>query len=498
MTYYDILEISPTASEEVIKMAYKALAKKYHPDTYTGDKAYAELKMKEINEAYEVLSTDRKRYDDENFAKNPEPKVQEEKAVSSNQPKEEVAIPKLRWYQSIFCIFLVIYLFSPIGILIGGIMLYSRWKLINKYYPHKKRVTVIFIICLLLFALSQECSLMGSDSEIKENNGEQLETLDTEAVSSEIQPEPEAILDEQALPEEDFYPDMDTVDMSTTGELSAIFHPVLSNSISQLLGGVDIPSDSVPSLEIKGVKYSDLELQTLYVNFSDPNDLSPQLFMNGELISDSPDDYAIPVELSPGINGFHFVVENKSGKSTEKSFEINFEPPPPQLEVSTTMLVGGRMDLICNVHDLNDVHPELRINGESIEYNGSSSGTNEIHLTLDLDDGENVFSVTVINKYGENVNEMVTVQNNNAQPVLSVKPDTQVVVSPAMLWCKVEDKVDPHPAIYVNGEELEYSEQDDTIWFYVPVIEGENLVEVEVVNNHGKSDSKTIVVTYSP
>ena len=93
---------------------------------------------------------------------------------------------------------------------------------------------------------------------------------------------------------------------------------------------------------------------------------------------------------------------------------------------------------------------------------------------------------------------MVTVQNNNAQPVLSVKPDTQVVVSPAMLWCKVEDKVDPHPAIYVNGEELEYSEQDDTIWFYVPVIEGENLVEVEVVNNHGKSDSKTIVVTYSP
>lgn len=333
MTYYDILEISPTASEEVIKMAYKALAKKYHPDTYTGDKAYAELKMKEINEAYEVLSTDRKRYDDEILEKKSEPKVQEEKETFSSQPKEEIVIPKIRWYQSIFCIFLVIFLFSPIGILIGGIMLYSRWKLINKYYPHKKRVTVIFIICLLLFALSKGCSLTNSDSGTKEKNGEQLETLDTEVVSSEMQPAPEAILDEPVLPKEDFYPDIDT-----TGELSAIFHPVLSNSISQLLGGTNILSDSTPSLEIKGVECSDLELQTLYVNFSDPNDLSPQLFMNGELISDSPDNYAIPVELTPGINEFHFVVENESGKRTEKSFEINFEPPPPQLEVSTTML----------------------------------------------------------------------------------------------------------------------------------------------------------------
>ena len=56
MTYYDILEVSKAASEDVIKMAYKGLVKKYHPDTYDGDKSFAESKMKEINEAYEVLS----------------------------------------------------------------------------------------------------------------------------------------------------------------------------------------------------------------------------------------------------------------------------------------------------------------------------------------------------------------------------------------------------------------------------------------------------------
>jgi DnaJ-class molecular chaperone len=32
MNLYDILEVSPKASEEVIKNAYKALEKKYHPE----------------------------------------------------------------------------------------------------------------------------------------------------------------------------------------------------------------------------------------------------------------------------------------------------------------------------------------------------------------------------------------------------------------------------------------------------------------------------------
>lgn len=65
--YYEILGVSDNASKEVIKKAYIALAKKYHPDTTTFDIGYAEEKMKEINEAYSVLSdeTMRSAYDAE-------------------------------------------------------------------------------------------------------------------------------------------------------------------------------------------------------------------------------------------------------------------------------------------------------------------------------------------------------------------------------------------------------------------------------------------------
>lgn len=72
MTYYEILEISEKASQEVIHMAYKALCKKYHPDVYQGDKHFAEEQIKKINEAYEILSdeTQKKNYD--NSLKNPQ------------------------------------------------------------------------------------------------------------------------------------------------------------------------------------------------------------------------------------------------------------------------------------------------------------------------------------------------------------------------------------------------------------------------------------------
>ena len=65
-TYYEILEVSENASQEVIEKAYKALAKKYHPDSWPRDKIfYAESKFKEITEAYETLSNEnlRKDYD---------------------------------------------------------------------------------------------------------------------------------------------------------------------------------------------------------------------------------------------------------------------------------------------------------------------------------------------------------------------------------------------------------------------------------------------------
>lgn len=58
--YYEVLSVSKDASEDEIKRAYRSLAKKYHPDMNPGD-AEAEVKFKEVNEAYAVLSDSEKR-----------------------------------------------------------------------------------------------------------------------------------------------------------------------------------------------------------------------------------------------------------------------------------------------------------------------------------------------------------------------------------------------------------------------------------------------------
>ena len=51
---YKVLGVSPNASDEEIKRAYRQLAKKYHPDANPGDQAAAE-KMQQINAAYEQI-----------------------------------------------------------------------------------------------------------------------------------------------------------------------------------------------------------------------------------------------------------------------------------------------------------------------------------------------------------------------------------------------------------------------------------------------------------
>lgn len=58
--YYEVLGVERNADEATIKKAYRALAKKYHPDMNPGDKE-AEKKFKEASEAYAVLSDADKR-----------------------------------------------------------------------------------------------------------------------------------------------------------------------------------------------------------------------------------------------------------------------------------------------------------------------------------------------------------------------------------------------------------------------------------------------------
>ena len=58
--YYKVLEITKSASQEEIKKAYRKKALQYHPDKNPGN-ADAEKRFKEISEAYEVLSDEKKR-----------------------------------------------------------------------------------------------------------------------------------------------------------------------------------------------------------------------------------------------------------------------------------------------------------------------------------------------------------------------------------------------------------------------------------------------------
>ncbi|OHA18112.1 MAG: molecular chaperone DnaJ [Candidatus Taylorbacteria bacterium RIFCSPHIGHO2_01_FULL_45_63] len=63
--YYELLGIAKNASRDEIKKAFRTLAHKYHPDKKGGD----EKKFKEINEAYSVLSDDKKRAEYDSYGR---------------------------------------------------------------------------------------------------------------------------------------------------------------------------------------------------------------------------------------------------------------------------------------------------------------------------------------------------------------------------------------------------------------------------------------------
>ncbi len=63
--YYSVLGINKTASKDEVKKAFRKLAHKYHPDKKDGD----EKKFKEVNEAYSVLSDEKKRQEYDTYGR---------------------------------------------------------------------------------------------------------------------------------------------------------------------------------------------------------------------------------------------------------------------------------------------------------------------------------------------------------------------------------------------------------------------------------------------
>ena len=101
--YYEILEVDKNASDEIIKVAYKALVKKYHPDLKEGNaKINAEDKIKQINEAYDILSNPEKKYEyDQNLINEDISKEQYEIILNENMNlKRELNIYKNNIYHN--------------------------------------------------------------------------------------------------------------------------------------------------------------------------------------------------------------------------------------------------------------------------------------------------------------------------------------------------------------------------------------------------------------
>lgn len=62
MTYYEILGVDRLAEPDVIDAAYRAMMRRYHPDTFAGAKEEAERRAKLLNEAYAVLRDAERRH----------------------------------------------------------------------------------------------------------------------------------------------------------------------------------------------------------------------------------------------------------------------------------------------------------------------------------------------------------------------------------------------------------------------------------------------------
>lgn len=87
-THYDALGIAKTADSKEIKAIYRKLAKKYHPDLNPGDKE-AEIKFKEINDAYQILGDEESRRKYDNELNNPNVKKRDVNKNSTNKSKPE-------------------------------------------------------------------------------------------------------------------------------------------------------------------------------------------------------------------------------------------------------------------------------------------------------------------------------------------------------------------------------------------------------------------------
>ena len=197
MNYYELLEITPNASREVVKAAYKVQVAKYHPDnTETGNIA----KMQEINIAYETLSDaeKRKKYDEsigigkafQDYANDGQDKAKTDEIIETNivENEQELKERKLTWIASLPIIIIASVIYFPLGVLL--FVLRCIILLRNKNIFHRKAKICstwgVIVICILLVAGMSFLGLdEGESTVVAEKDTQNEANYNIENVESE-------------------------------------------------------------------------------------------------------------------------------------------------------------------------------------------------------------------------------------------------------------------------------------------------------------------------
>lgn len=140
--YYKILGVDPLSSQEDIKKAYRELAKKYHPDV--SELKDTEELIREINEAYEVLSNEdeRRKYDlhlkytiEQSI--NTAPSRVHGNSTNKNSRKRtcHTALQNNQTIGHLIIAFLIV-------LLIGGIVFFVEWSYIDGVKGSKKQIEI--------------------------------------------------------------------------------------------------------------------------------------------------------------------------------------------------------------------------------------------------------------------------------------------------------------------------------------------------------------------
>ncbi len=127
-TYYEILGVSSDADTKTIKSAYRVLIKQYHPDI--NKEPGSEIKFKEIQEAYEVLSDEEKRNRYDNLGHQGYTTSQNQGGFDYSKYQQGfnakfVNLNEMKWYQKLLMVIVLVFLF------VAGIIVTVIYAIIN-------------------------------------------------------------------------------------------------------------------------------------------------------------------------------------------------------------------------------------------------------------------------------------------------------------------------------------------------------------------------------